>query len=71
MKSGVTTAVISGAIALLVAAVGALSTAYVTSVETNRKNLEYELKRRSERQETYQTAIDLLTDFGWPVDFRS
>ena len=69
MKSGVTTAVISGAIALLVAAVGALSTAYVTSVETNRKNLEYELKRRSERQETYQTAIDLLTDFGWRSTF--
>ena len=69
MTSGMTTAVISAAVAVLVAAVGALSTAYVASVETNRKNLEYELKRRSERQETYQAAIDLLTDYGWRSTF--
>jgi hypothetical protein len=27
--------------------------------------LEYQLKRRSERLETYQRAIDLLTNYGW------
>ena len=69
MASGVTTAVISSAVAVLVAAVGAWTTTHVASIETNRKNLEYQLKRRSERQETYQTAIDLLTDFGWRSTF--
>ena len=68
MSSDVTviaTAAISGAVAVLVAAVGAFTTTHVANVETSRKNLEYHLKRRSERQETYQTAIDLLTDRGW------
>jgi hypothetical protein len=68
MASDVTliaTAAISGAVAVLVAGVGAFTTTQVANLETSRKSLEYQLKRRSERQETYQTAIDLLTDRGW------
>jgi hypothetical protein len=59
------TAAIAGAVAVLVSVVGAVTTSHVANVETNRKSLEYQLKRRSERQETYQTAINLLTDWGW------
>lgn len=68
MASGITiigTTAISGAIAVLVAGVGAFTTTHVANVETNRKILEYQLKRRSERQETYQTAIDLLSELDW------
>jgi hypothetical protein len=68
MASGLTimaTTAISGAVAVLVAGVGAFTTTHVANVETSRKTLEYQLKRRNERQETYQTAIDLLTDWGW------
>jgi hypothetical protein len=61
----IATAAISGAVAVLVAGVGAYTTSHVANIETSRKQLEYQLKRRSERQETYQAAIDLLTDFGW------
>jgi len=61
----VATAAISAVVAVLVAGVGAFATAHVANIETSRKGLEYQLKRRSERQETYQTAIDLLTDWGW------
>lgn len=59
------TAAISGAVTVLVAGVTTFTTFHVASVETDRKRLEYQLKRRSERQETYQKAIDLLTDRGW------
>ena len=65
----IATAAISGAVAVLVAGVGAVATSHVANIETSRKQLEYQLKRRSERQETYQTVIDLLSEFGWRVSF--
>ena len=65
----IATAAISGAVAVLVAGVGAVATSHVANSETSRKQLEYQLKRRSERQETYQTVIDLLSEFGWRVSF--
>ena len=68
MASDVTviaTAAISGAVAVLVAGVGAFTTTQVANVEASRKSLEDQMKRRSERKETYQAAIDLLTDLGW------
>jgi hypothetical protein len=58
-------AAVSGALVVLAAVVAALATLYVADIETSRKKLEYQLKRRSERLETYQKAIDLLTDYGW------
>jgi hypothetical protein len=61
----IATAAISGAVAVLVAGVTTFATFHVANVETERKKVEYQLKRRSERQETYQRAIDLLTDRGW------
>jgi hypothetical protein len=66
----IATAAISGTVAVLVGGLGAFTTTHVANVETNRKILEYSLKRRSERQETYKTAIDLLTDWGWRSDDR-
>ena len=45
--------------------VGAFATLRAANLETNRTILEYGLRRRSERQETYKVAIDLLTDWGW------
>jgi len=58
-------AAISGALVVLAAVVGAFATLYAADIETSRKKLEYQLKRRSERLETYQRSIDLLTDYGW------
>jgi hypothetical protein len=45
--------------------VGAFATLRAANLETKRTILEYRLRRRSERQETYKVAIDLLTDWGW------
>ena len=64
----IATAAISGAVGVVAALVGAFATAHVANVETRRKSTEYQLKRRSERQETYQTALDLLGDWGWRSD---
>jgi hypothetical protein len=64
----IVTAAISGAAGFLGALVGVFGTAHVANIETRRKKWEYQLKRRSERQDTYQTAIDLLTDWGWRGD---
>jgi hypothetical protein len=65
MASDITGIVATGVVAVLVAGIGAFSTTEVANIETSRKQLEYQMKRRSERQETYQTVIDLLSDFGW------
>jgi len=59
------TAAISGLVALVVAGITSFTTFYATSSEIAQKNKELVLKRRGERLENYQTAIDLLTDFGW------
>jgi hypothetical protein len=61
----ISTSAISGAVAVLAALVGAYATGRSANMETRRQQWEYRQKRRSERQETYQTAIDLLTDWGW------
>jgi hypothetical protein len=58
-------AAISGTVGVVAALVGAFASAHVKDVEVSQKNQEYQLKRRAERQETYQTAIDLLTDMQW------
>jgi len=50
---------------IFAATVAALVQLYVVSAETNRQRWEYRMKRRDERQATYQAAIDLLTDLGW------
>jgi hypothetical protein len=63
--TAIATAGITGSVAVLAALVGAFATVHVANVETNRRSWEYVMKRRGERQETYQKAIDLLTDFGW------
>ena len=56
------TSAISGAAGILGAVIGALGSALVRSAETRQK-------RRSERQEAYLTAINLLTDWGWQDAF--
>jgi hypothetical protein len=62
------TAAISGVVAIIVAGVTTLTTIYVTNTQIAEKKEELQLKRRSERLENYQTAIDLLTDRGWRSD---
>jgi hypothetical protein len=62
------TAAISGVVAIIVAGVTTLTTIYVTNTQIAQKKEELQLKRRSERLENYQTAIDLLTDRGWRSD---
>lgn len=61
----IATAAVSGAVGILSAFVGAYATTRVAKLEALRKNREYQQARRSERQGTYQAAIDLLTDWGW------
>ena len=61
----IATGAISGAVGVLAALVGAYATTHNADMETRRQQWEYRQKRRSERQETYQTVIDLLTDWGW------
>ena len=64
----ISTAAISGVVAILVAAGTTFTTIHVTNTEIAQKNEELSLKRRSERLEIYQQAIDLLTDRGWRSD---
>ena len=63
------TAVISGVVSIIVAAVTAGITTFATfqvaKMQLAQKNDELELQRRSERRENYQTAINLLTDWEW------
>jgi hypothetical protein len=64
--TGIVVAAVSAAFSGAAGAfVGAFATLYGANLETRRRMLEYQLRRRSERQETYKTAIDLLTDWGW------
>ena len=62
------TAAISGVVAIIVAGATTLTTIHVANIEAAQKNEELQLKRRSERLENYQTAVDLLTDLGWRSD---
>jgi hypothetical protein len=61
------TAAISGVVAIIVAGATTLTTIHVANIEAAQKNEELQLKRRSERLENYQTAVDLLTDLGWRI----
>ena len=61
----IATTAISGAVGVLSALVGAYASTRSAAAETRRRQWEYQQKRREERKETYQTAIDLLTDWGW------
>lgn len=61
---------ISGTFAILGAVIGAYANARNANIETQRQRWTYQQKRRSERERTYQTAIDLLTDWGWRGDFE-
>jgi hypothetical protein len=63
------TAAISGIVGILGAVIAAFATAHVADLENRQKNFEYVLKRRHERQEAYQTAIDLLNDFHWRIAY--
>jgi len=61
------TAAISGVVAIIVAGATTLTTIHVANIEAAQKNEELQLKRRSERLENYQTAVDLLTELGWRI----
>jgi hypothetical protein len=63
--NALSTVAISSVIALIVAGGTTLTTVHVANSEIAQKNKELLVKRRSERQENYQTAIDLLTDLSW------
>jgi hypothetical protein len=60
---------VAAVIAALAAVIAACFSLYqgtiVANIEARQKTWEVELRRRDERLETYQKAIDLLTDFGW------
>jgi hypothetical protein len=61
----IATAAISGGVGVAAAAIGALASTRVTAAEARREESRLAETRRAERRETYQTAIDLLTDYGW------
>jgi hypothetical protein len=57
----VVAAIIAAAAAVIAAGLGL----YQGELATRQNAWEAELRRRDSRLETYQKAIDLLTDFGW------
>lgn len=66
-------------VAALIAAIAALIAScfslyqgvIVANIAARQKTWEVELRRHDERLETYQKAIDLLTDFGWRYGDKS
>src|SRR5215470_8274394 len=59
-----------GAAAIVIAAlIAAIASGTTAAVETLRRRWEYRMKRRGERQETYQRAIDLLAEWGWRQEY--
>ncbi|MBR0778734.1 hypothetical protein JQ625_28235 [Bradyrhizobium diazoefficiens] len=64
-SSPLSTLAISSLVALVVAGITTFTTIHVTNSEIAQKNEELRMKRRSERLESYQKVIDLLTDYGW------
>jgi hypothetical protein len=62
-------AVLAAIIAAIAAVIASCFSLYqgfiVANIAARQKTWEVELQRRDERHETYQKAIDLLTDFGW------
>ncbi len=66
MSEKTVVAAIIAAIAAVIASCFSLyQGAIVANIAAHQKTWEVELRRRDERLETYQKAIDLLTDFGW------
>jgi hypothetical protein len=61
----VVAAMIAAIAALFAAGFGLYQGINVANIAARQKTWEVELQRRNERLETYQKAIDLLTDFGW------
>ncbi|WP_156945006.1 hypothetical protein [Bradyrhizobium sp. Ec3.3] len=67
-SNALSTVAISSVVALIVSGLTSFTTIHVTNSEIAQKKEELQLKRRGERLENYQTAIDLLTDYGWRSD---
>ena len=59
------TAAISGVVAVIVAAITTFTSIYVARSEIAQRNEELLVKRRGDRLASYQKAIDLLTDWEW------
>ena len=57
--------VVAAMIAAIAAVIAACFSLYQGVIVANEKTWEVELRRRDERLETYQKAIDLLTEFEW------
>jgi hypothetical protein len=66
----IATAAISGTVGVMAALIASRGNTKVADAETRRQQWTYRQTRRAERQQTYQTAIDLLTDWGWREDDR-
>jgi hypothetical protein len=64
----IATAAISGTVGVLAALIGSRAHTRADDVETQRQRWAYRQTRRDERRETYQAAIDLMTDWGWRGD---
>ncbi len=64
----IATAAISGTVGVLAALIASHASTRSADVETRRQRWAYRQTRRAERQETYQAAIDLMTDWGWRID---
>lgn len=62
-NSTVVAAIIAAAAAVIAACFGL----YQAEIADRQNTWEAELRRRDSRLETYQKAIDLLTDFGWRI----
>jgi hypothetical protein len=61
----VVAAMIAAFAAVTASGVALYQGATVATIEAREKTWEVQLKRRDERHETYQKAIDLLTDYEW------
>jgi len=53
---------------VIAAAIAFGASILVAIIETRRRKWEYRMKRRDERQDTYQKVLDLLSDWSWRAD---
>ena len=60
--------IFTACVAVIMALIGLIARRYTANAETRRRRWEYRPELRDKRQETYQTAIDLLSDWGWRGD---
>ncbi len=61
----IATAAISGAVGVSAALVASRASLHSADAETRRQRWAHFQTRRAERKDNYQTAIDLMTDWGW------